>query len=771
VESNSSRVTDDDRLLYRRLWIVLLILVASVHLVLLSDHRLPRRHRTRLHYELQYALLSGCAHPGSVPLWMPYVAQGTVSNRSLFSVSGLLSSPLMLTGPATRGADFQILFHLGVFAEELLLLLGCWLLSRRYFRSPRAAFFTSVSVLGSAFWLDEMELNLHSISALPLLLELLHGYFDEGSRKSLLLAGNLAAVQALGGPPGSGLVTPLAAALYFAGRAIVLQAPRLRTPSWQPLLAGVAGAVPVLGTAFLGTGALTGTAETVGPSWSDPLVYAGLGNPLRYLDALAGVTPSLDWSVYCGALAVGMAYLAVAGMPRARLARLAVALPLALLALGTGLAFVFWCCPSLRPIRAVGFGTPVLRLFLAFLAGAGFQRILEARDSAALKSAGRLLAAGALGLVALTWTAAVNPGAARDLLEWMVAGESKEARGSAALQPWIYPESLRFSLVPDVLGSSALFAGMAGGLLLLLGSGGRKAPLAIALILVLHPLDAFGWKFRMSWLESFPANSAQQKLQRLHPATYTPRRVASIEDAPRFEEFHRSVRSGINPEYAPRTSGNWPSAGYWQADAIEGPGRAEHWMRPWGGLAIALGGTPEGGEKPSVWSPPPGAVLAGLSEDKIQYFSGATSLPREEIARRLGTTGTAGDVLYVEGDAEASSTVETDRLRLSVKILSFETDSLTLDVQAPDRGAWLSYADTWDPGWLATVNGKPREIARANLAYKALRLDPGPNRLEFRYSSALRTLSGLIVGLNLLLWLLWTLRNVASLAFRGRGMP
>src|SRR5579862_4821859 len=320
MEPHSSARMEFDRLASRRLFLILLLLVVGVHLVLLADHRLPRRHRTRLHYELQYALLSGSAHPGCVPLWMPFASHGTVSNWALFETSGLVLSPLMLAGPALVGADFQICFHLGVLAEELVLLIGCWMLSRRFFRSPLAAFFTTASALGSAFWLDEMSLNLHAIFALPLLLELLHRHFDDGSRKAMLLAANLAAVQALGGPLPAGLVTPISAAIYFAARTVLQKEPWTRKLAWGPLLMGASALLPVLVTASWGAGALVGASELVRPGPGDAIVYSGLGNPLRYLDLFLGAGPSLDWSIYCGALTVG---LALAAAPPSSLARLA----------------------------------------------------------------------------------------------------------------------------------------------------------------------------------------------------------------------------------------------------------------------------------------------------------------------------------------------------------------------------------------------------------------------------------------------------------------
>src|SRR5205085_1547798 len=99
---------------------------------------------------------------------------GSDSSRALFSQAGLLQSVLMIAGPAMTSANFIPLFHLGLFAEELLFLIGCWMLSRRHF-SPTATFFVSVAAVGSAFSLDNAWLNVRTIFALPLLLALLHG--------------------------------------------------------------------------------------------------------------------------------------------------------------------------------------------------------------------------------------------------------------------------------------------------------------------------------------------------------------------------------------------------------------------------------------------------------------------------------------------------------------------------------------------------------------------------------------------------------------------
>jgi hypothetical protein len=107
-----------------------------------------------------------------------------------------------------------------------------------------------------------------------------------------------------------------------------------------------------------------------------------------------------------------------------------------------------------------------------------------------------------------------------------------------------------------------------------------------------------------------------------------------------------------------------------------------------------------------------------------------------------------------------------DRLPLRYAIQDFDSDTLRVQVDAP-AGAWMLYLDRWSPEWEATVNGAPRGIAKANFSDKAVRLEEGRNVVEFRCRSPLRTAAFLLVGLNALLWLLWTFAAAARLASRG----
>jgi hypothetical protein len=86
--------------------------------------------------------------------------------------------------------------------------------------------------------------------------------------------------------------------------------------------------------------------------------------------------------------------------------------------------------------------------------------------------------------------------------------------------------------------------------------------------------------------------------------------------------------------------------------------------------------------------------------------------------------------------------------------------TIRADLGAP---GYLVLADTWYPGWQATVDGEPAEIVRANYAFRAIWLEAGQHTVEMAYRPAL-ILVGSIVTLAVLALL------VAGLWLaRGRG--
>ncbi len=91
-------------------------------------------------------------------------------------------------------------------------------------------------------------------------------------------------------------------------------------------------------------------------------------------------------------------------------------------------------------------------------------------------------------------------------------------------------------------------------------------------------------------------------------------------------------------------------------------------------------------------------------------------------------------------------------------------NGVTIDANL-DAPGYLVLADTWYPGWQATVDGRPVELLRANYAFRAVWLTAGEHVVEMRYrprlwmvGAAISGVSGLICGLGAGVSFLWERR-------------
>jgi uncharacterized membrane protein YfhO len=91
-------------------------------------------------------------------------------------------------------------------------------------------------------------------------------------------------------------------------------------------------------------------------------------------------------------------------------------------------------------------------------------------------------------------------------------------------------------------------------------------------------------------------------------------------------------------------------------------------------------------------------------------------------------------------------------------------DHVAIDASL-SRDGWVVLVDAYDPGWRATVDGRPVPLLRANAAFRAVAVPSGRHRIEMRYRPR-AVVMGLIAsgaGLGILLCL------IAASAFRRRA--
>lgn len=72
----------------------------------------------------------------------------------------------------------------------------------------------------------------------------------------------------------------------------------------------------------------------------------------------------------------------------------------------------------------------------------------------------------------------------------------------------------------------------------------------------------------------------------------------------------------------------------------------------------------------------------------------------------------------------------------AARIVSDESNRLTVEASAGDDGGYLVLLDTYADGWFADVDGAPAEIVRADGLFRAVRLAPGQHRVTFVYRPA-----------------------------------
>ncbi len=145
------------------------------------------------------------------------------------------------------------------------------------------------------------------------------------------------------------------------------------------------------------------------------------------------------------------------------------------------------------------------------------------------------------------------------------------------------------------------------------------------------------------------------------------------------------------------------------------------------GVTRTFGGAPEGWQGPNPAVAPgadgamawlvPEAIWAGSDEGLVE----ALRDPAWNPARTVILTGNSSP----SGLAEAFSSGSVSVVRELPAERRFRV--------VTDAPAYLVFAETWYPGWSATVNGARVPLLRANLAFQAVAVPAGESEVVFRY--------------------------------------
>lgn len=743
----------------RRLFVVLLLLETAVFAWIVLTRRLPRGHDTLALFLQQYLFLAQATQSHSVALWLPNVSHGLITNWAASCQGGLFQNALLMIGGLPAGTSHLPVFYAGLYVDELILLTGIWSLGRRYYARSSTRFFVAAAAIGSSFWMDHLVCNFRVYYCLPLLLSLMHDFLDSGSRWKLFLAGNLAVLQFTGGTPYIPIFTVLIALVYFIVYAFVFRIPPgrlLRSLRPRPadavlILINVGLLAALYATLSHGASELRLFRPGRNPDGSVPLdeflTHGGALNPIRYADLFLGLSPSLDYTLYCGIFTVACAALGVILRPGRTVQHLAICLLLVLLFstgfLGAVSAIAYTLVPPLHFFRYVSLTAPVVRLFLILLSGFGFEALLSRRTALTrgLPALSRGLLAGAVLAALLVGAIIQRPEVLSDATAVLRTGRLGLGQRPGA--------DVRGNALP-LLGGSALAMAAVGIMLGLRSRLPAASPWFVAVMLGIHTLDLYGWKVQMTFQETVSLSPEQAAHQDLQPPSYVPRRDPDYERSACYRAWKNDFfKQGSVHDFTDAYLGMDPPTSRFLSIA---------WMAPMDALLAANAGQPlnrvlTGIPRLQLIPGGPYAKVSGRSVDKIQIFSRAHAAGSDAaVAEALNNPGFRGDVLLLTsgpgGEAVADVLSRNERLSAPCSILHFDFDELVakVDLGPGEAGGWMMYADVWHPGWTATVNERPVPVERAFLAYKAVKLEPGANVVRFRFRDPVRAACYRLIG-------------------------
>ncbi len=774
------------------LFLLIILIEAGIFIHLIHGRFIVGGNDGFQYFYLQYYFLNHVVNYGEIPLWIPFMTQGTVATWWHTIQAGNFQNILFLSGNLLKDVNFLPLFYTGIFLDELLLLIGVWLLGRRFFASPFTIFFVSLSVMGSCIWMLQPWWNFHLYYAIPLILYFIHTFIDSGKWRYFFLAGNLLFMQCLGNLPYYLPFTSLVVFLYFLFYFLFNYQDTLqRIKSIQfgiPFISSTLVIIFLFVALYIAMS--FGTDQIVNSTLRNPdgslildvfLTYGGNFNWWSWLEIFSRLSPCLDYTLYMGIMCIPFILLGlIFNSNRQNIHFYLTVIILFLFSMGTFISvFFYYSWPMMKYFRHLMLISPMIKVFLCFLAGFGFDALFFNRsrwkeNPFILNKALVLICILMFGLSSVLWFLSYNHEACVNLIHRMALTTSLKILFDENVITVLLRRAALLTMAVSILFATLTFIN-------------RKKnfyPLAIFLLL-LHCADIYGYKFSEMSYTTIPLNDKLYKMAEFQTIPYAKRRDVSF--------WENNPRADLLKALTIREEGStyWSANAFLFKDELSNPFRTDHWLKPLNDYLTAhwkqfyyhymseysFNSHPDikaarhffDGYRLNFPQMHPATIkISGATEDKIQFFSRADIVsPPDNIAAKITNSSYKGDIIFLSplensekiNSADSAYSAENylslnKRLRLPYQVLQFDSNNIEIEANVNTaESAWLLYSDIWHPLWRATVNGKDTPVYQANLAYKAVKLEPGLNKVHFCFKSKLIFALYFIFGLNALCWL------------------
>jgi len=781
------------------LFLLVILIEAGIFICLTREKSIVGGHDGFQYFSLQYSILNHMIIHGEIPQWTPYMTHGSLATLGYITTSGIFQSILFLTGDLFKNVNFLPLFHAGIFFDELVLLTGVWLLGRRFFASPLTVFFVTLSVMGSCIWVLQTWWNFHIYYAIPLILYFIHAFMDSGRWRYYFLAGNLLFVQCLGNLPYFLPLTSLVIFLYcffyfslnFEDNLKKIKAFRFGPAFILTTLCILLMFAAYTLTVTIGTNQLVNynplRNTDVTTTLDGFLKYGQIFTWQAWLELILRISPFMDYTLYIGLLCVPFILCGfISNTNRQNIHFLLTMVILFLFSMGTFVSVFFYhAWPMMKYFRHLALVSPLVKDFLCFLAGFGFDAVFfnqsRWKNPFIMKSVTAFVSLLMLGLSLWLFLLSHHYEVCVNLLKNMAPAETE----TLPFFTGIFNEN---TIIPMI--NHVTLIALTGAVLFAVIPFVKKRNSFILLAVLLSALnlaDIYGFKFSEIKLKTISLNRELSKIIDFQPVTYSRRRDISFENNnPRAELLK------VLPVKEPGVLYSSIDA-FLCKDEISNKFRTEFWLLPFDQYVRAYWGQSihDSSVKPNALifgsmmefpqSHPAALKISGATEDKIQFFSEADFLSSDEaIASKITDADYEGDTIFLSSTVNIRPadlpTLSKDelsanrRLHLLYRISRFDMNKIDITTDTGnDKPAWLFYSDVWHPLWRATVNGKETPVYKANLAYKAVKLEPGLNKVHFYFKFEWISFFHFAFSLNALFWFGFIIYMTGKIAWNHGG--
>lgn len=706
----------------RDLWL-LMFLHACAYWVL-AGANLPLAHDTMINFQIFSTVYSGYMIDGQFPLWLPYTAHGITADYGYAFTFTPAFYAATFIGRLFSASDSLLMFRLGLYLEEALLVYGLYLLSTLFHRQRITPIILAFTGVLSVSWEVQIHWNFQLIYLLPLLLYHLTRWLRGNG---LEYAAYAAVLLTLGGIFYAQIFIAATLSVFVCLYLLLMRPPpeTLLQSGLNPwagwAIVVCAFFVAVLNIEFArhvidGMQSFTSQRNTDGSVALDIfLTYGGYLAPEKFMEFLYGAPERFAFIAYSGLFTVlFVAYGLIRHRPRSLALFLLLALFVLLFSLGrpAGVAeLAYHVFPGMDKFRHIGFVTPVAKILFIIASGFGIDHYLANRESGAANAAILGALCISLGIVFL---------------------------GLDVLNDWHYAYPVDTNLAVPFGFHYLQWA----ALVLFVGLSFLLPRHGATLLVVCALLEIAGYRFVLEsrapamtspWPEHW---QALRHAYDVAPLTY--HAVRERESSPAVQARFPVIDVwGVHHSFGYTAARLDPCFPVHRADlsgtAFDSLVRTR--------LALAPGVSSHDYFTIGTLEKDPGLMAAiGCQRAKLYFASGAVPVESDaDAARLVRTSASLYEIPVIQRPCGAECTVipatPSGSHGGSITVRHFSANLLEADVDVANaRGSYLVYLDDVHPGWQADVDGVSTPVYPANLAFKAIEVPQGPHRITFRFT-------------------------------------